>query len=125
MKRLNRIGLVKVFRCGSFLSLTMLLWLSVAASADQSRLKGDSLLDASEYRSELEEVVVVGQEPEWRKNINQKEEWRPQRFKLSSQSSSSRIEWFPEYTKDERDNYNGVRDRMGEKADFQLFKMKF
>ena len=125
MTGLNRVVLVRVFRSGTFLSLVMLLCLSVIANADQGRLKEDTMLDASEYRSELEEVVVVGQEPEWRKDINQKEEWRPQRFKLSSHSSKSRMQWFPEYTKDERDNYNGVRDRTGENPEFQLFKMKF
>ena len=125
MTRLNRVVLVKAFRSRIFLSLAVMLWLGTTVAAEQGRIKDDALLDASEYRSELEEVVVVGQEPEWRQNINQKEEWRPQRFELSKHSSKSRMQWFPEYTKDDRDNYNGVRDRTGENPEFQLFKMKF
>ncbi|MEE8057168.1 MAG: hypothetical protein V3T17_04955 [Pseudomonadales bacterium] len=82
------------------------------------------LLDESQYRGELEEVVVIGKEPVWRSE-EKIEEWRPDRFKLSKQSSASRIQWFPEYTKDERDNYDGVRDRTGEKPELQIFKWKF
>jgi hypothetical protein len=82
-----------------------------------------TLLDQKEYRLELEEVVVVGQKPAWRQP--QKPEWRPDKFKLPQQPTTARMEWFPRYTKDERDNYDGIRDRMGEKAEFQIFKWKF
>ncbi len=81
------------------------------------------LLDESEYRSQLEEVVVIGKDPGWREQ--EKEEWRPEQFELPTLSSESRIQWFPQYSKDERDNYSGVRDRTGEKPEFQIFKWKF
>ena len=81
------------------------------------------LLDESEYRTELEEVIVVGKEPEWRRE--RKGEWRPDRFELPTPTQKSRIEWFPRYTKDERDNYDGVRDRTGEKPEFKIFEWKF
>ena len=107
------------------LALVMVTTLSIT-SIHAEKLSEDDLLEQKEYRGDLEEVVVVGSEPEWRKNMDKEEEWRPDRFKLpDNPPSSSRMEWFPEYTKDERDNYQGVRDRTGENPEFQIFKMKF
>ena len=84
------------------------------------------LLEQQEYRSDLEEVLVIGTEPEWRKNIDKQEEWRPERFELPDNAPSRlRMEWFPEYIKDERESYQGVRDRTGENPQFQLFKILF
>ena len=95
-------------------------------SAYAEKLSEDDLLEQQEYRSDLEEVVVVGSEPQWRKDMDKQEEWRPDRFKLpDNPPSKSRMEWFPEYTKEERDNYQGVRDRTGENPEFQIFKMRF
>jgi|TARA_B110000037_G_C16766435_1_gene361454 hypothetical protein len=104
--------------------LAMLFSISVFA---QNATKDDfTLLDESEYRGEIEEVVVVGRQPEWRRKIDQEAEWRPERFKLPENSSpSSRIQWLPEYTEDERNSYQGVRDRTGEKASLKLFEWKF
>ena len=67
--------------------------------------------------------MVVGKEPEWRRE--KREEWRPDRFELPQPKPKSRIEWFPRYTRDERDNYDGVRDRTGEKPEFRIFNWKF
>ncbi|MEH6557779.1 MAG: hypothetical protein V7459_02090 [Oceanicoccus sp.] len=84
------------------------------------------LLDESEYRSDIEEVVVVGRQPEWRRKIDDGPEWRQEKFKLPEDSTpSSRIQWLPEYTEDERDNYKSVRDPREEKAGFKLFEWKF
>ncbi len=105
--------------------LLMITALTVGSLFAQ-KLNKDDLLEDKEYRSDIEEVVVVGSEPEWRKNMDKQEEWRPERLKLSDNPSlRSRVEWFPEYTKEERDNYQGVRDRTGENPEFQIFKMKF
>ena len=105
--------------------LLMITALTVGSLFAQ-KLSKDDLLEDKEYRSDIEEVVVVGSEPEWRKSMDKQEEWRPERFKLSDNPSlRSRVEWFPEYTKEERDNYQGVRDRTGENPEFQIFKMKF
>ncbi len=106
-------------------ALLLLMACSINSSFAE-KLSEDELLEQEEYRSDLEEVVVVGSEPEWRKNMDKQEEWRPDRFKLpDNPPSTSRMEWFPEYTKDERDNYQGVRDRTGEKAEFKIFELKF
>ena len=106
------------------LLLSSLLFASLVAAQEQGKNSEQQLLDESEYRSTMEEIVVVGKEPEWRK-LEQKEPWRPDKFSLPTNTAKSRIEWLPEYTKDDRDNYNSVRDRTGEKAEFQLFNWKF
>jgi hypothetical protein len=106
--------------CGGLL---LLLLASTMASAQQ--FDRDELPAATEYRSELEEVVVVGQAPEWRKSPASDGRWRPDKFKLPTADKPSRLQWFPDYSKDERDNYQGVRDRTGEKAEFQFFNWKF
>lgn len=108
------------------LTLTFILLAAVGFSrfalAVQPDQRGE-LLDEKEYRSEIEEVVVTARKPDWRQQS--KPEWRSQRFELPEQKSTSRMEWVPEYTKDERDLYDGVRDRKGEKPEFKLFEFRF
>ena len=105
----------------------VLLFIAASLSGNSFAEREDSMsmLDESEYRTELEEVVVVGKQPEWRKNMDAKPEWRPAKFELPQNTVKSRIQWFPSYTKDERDNYNGVRDRTGENPEFKLFDWRF
>ena len=81
------------------------------------------LLDEQEYRLQQEEVVVTGQSPQWRKP--QQSEWRPEKFELPESTLPPRFEWWPEYTVDERDAYDTVRDRMGEKAAIKSFECRF
>ena len=82
------------------------------------------LLDDSEYRIGLEEIVVTGKQPQWRQP--EQEAWRPERFELPEEPvTKARIQWFPKYDKDERDLYQGVRDRTGEKAEIKIFEWKF
>ena len=92
----------------------------VAAERDNA-----DVLPEESYRLELEEVVVTGQAPKWREP--EPSEWRPERFELPDESElvQPRMEWFPEYTRDERDNYDGVRDRMGEEAGIKIFEWRF
>lgn len=102
----------------------LLAALVVAQQASNTERNGE-LLDAADYRTELEEVLVTAKQPEWRRKADEQQQWRPEAFELPEQASQNRIQWLPTYTKDERDNYNGVRDRMGEKADIKLFEWKF
>ncbi|MGK0499164.1 MAG: hypothetical protein ACJAYG_000796 [Oceanicoccus sp.] len=106
------------------LTTLLLSALSSVALGQQSRLDNESLLDESEYRGNLEEVIITGQQPEWRQPAKQ-EEWRPDRFELEQQVSGDRLKWFPEYDKDERNQYQGVRDRTNEKPEFKIFEWKF
>lgn len=89
----------------------------------EPRQGAGDMLSEDEYRGEIEEVIVTGRQPEWR--TEQKPEWRPQRFELPEATDSGRMEWLPEYDRDERDKYDGVRDRMAEKPEIKLFEWKF
>ncbi len=104
--------------------LGSMLLAPLASAASNSKTDEQQLLHESEYRSELEEVVIVGRQPEWRQQ-QQDEQWRPGRFKLPEQSSKARMQWLPEYTKEDRDNYNSVRDRTGENPEIKVFNWKF
>lgn len=107
------------------LLLTLLLLATVLVVQAASR-SDDELLEAGEYRSGLEEVVVRGQQPAWREQKPASDQqWRPEKFELPESENKGRIEFFPKYTKDERDQYNGVRDRVGEKPEIKLFEWKF
>lgn len=96
--------------------------LSPVAIAEPRQDAGE-MLDESEYRGEIEEVIVTGRQPEWR--TEQEPEWRPQRFELPKSPDRGRMEWLPKYNRDERDKYDGVRDRMAEKPEIKLFEWKF
>lgn len=88
--------------------------------------EGDKLLDKKDYHGELEEVIVVGKQPEWRNKQDEEQQWRPSKFELPEEPAiKGRIEWFPEYTKDERDNFRGVSDRLDEKPEIKIFEWKF
>ena len=114
---------VDSYRVHIVLTALLVVSLAAVASAENDRHAKESLLDASEYRGELEEIVVIGQQPEWRQPPKQ-DEWRPDRFELK-ESTKPRLQWLPEYTKEERDNYQGVRDRTGENPEIKLFELKF
>lgn len=111
------------FRLGLF--MLVLIAVPWAQASPDDRNTAEALPEQDEYRGQMEEVVITASEPEWRKAEKQQEEWRPERFELASEKKKSRLTWFPEYTKDERDNYNEVRDRTNEKAEFILFDFKF
>jgi hypothetical protein len=88
--------------------------------------RDDAVLEEEAYRTEIEEVVVTGQAPEWRQE-QQEQQWRQEKFKLAEPGDlpGPRMEWFPEYDRDERDDYDGVRDRMDEKPLIKIFEWKF
>jgi hypothetical protein len=92
-------------------------------SAEQLDKTNHQLLDESEYRTGLEEIVIIGKRPRWKEG--EQKQWRPERFELSQDIAAPRMQWFPEYSKDERENYQGVRDRTGEKAEIKFFELKF
>lgn len=84
----------------------------------------NSLPSESEYPVAMEEIVVKGKVPEWRKAQTEQEFWRRNRFELLK-PEQGRMDWFPRYEKDERDNYQQVRDRKDEKAGIKVFELKF
>ena len=94
------------------------------AWAEVEKRAQEKLLAEDEYRTEIEEVVVVAKPPEWRE-LKSEQQWRPDRFELPESKSQPRLQWLPEYDEDERDQYQGVRDRLDEKPAFKIFDWRF
>jgi hypothetical protein len=92
---------------------------------DTAQANEEVLLDETEYPIAIEEIVVVGRQPEWRLKKDSDQVWRPKPFGLADAESKSRITWLPEYNEDEREQYQGVRDRTGEKAVIKIFEWEF
>lgn len=109
--------------CHRLLTIAMAVMVSLCLSS-QVRSDQVTLLDAAEYRTSLEEVVVVGKQLPWRKDP-EPDSWRAEKFSLPELPVTSRMEWLPKYTKEERDQYDGVRDRTAENPEFKLFEWKF
>ena len=110
--------------CVKSLAVIIALCLSLLPAAGFADELKSNQTDNEELDYELEETVVTAREPQWRQPKDE-EDWRPDRFELPEDESEKRMEWLPEYTRDERDNYTEVRDPKNEEPDFQLFKWKF
>jgi len=82
------------------------------------------LLDAEAYRTDLEEVIVHGQAPRWRQPRTV-EALRPEDIDFLEAGPDHRLDWFPRYTREERDAYQGVRDRKNETPELKLFEIHF
>ena len=83
------------------------------------------LLPEQDYRIEMEEMVVKGVLPEWRKAELEQELWNRDRFKLIEQQLQPRIEWFPQYSKEERDSAHELKNRKEEKPEIKIFEWLF
>ena len=97
---------------------------SVAAVADAGRESRPEVpvLSKSEYRLPLEEVIAIGQLPYWRQT--EAPRWDQPALELQS-APAPRLEWAPHYSRDERDEYNGVRDQLNPQPRTKLFEVHF
>jgi hypothetical protein len=80
-----------------------------------------SVLPKSAYRVPMEEVIAIGRVPYWRKD--EKPKWEREEMEL--QESKARMQWAPAYTRDERDEYNGIRDSVNPQPRAKIFEVKF
>ncbi|MDX9874128.1 MAG: hypothetical protein RBS88_04395 [Spongiibacteraceae bacterium] len=97
------------------LSLTLPAW---------SQRPEPEVLPASEYRTSLEEVVVHGaRTPAWRDRLEEKPRWDQPRLQMPEMPQ--RIEWLPAYTREEREDYEQVRDRNVREPRIRLFDIRF
>jgi hypothetical protein len=80
-----------------------------------------SVLPKSAYRVPMEEVIAIGRVPYWRKE--QAPKWEREEMEL--QESNARMQWAPAYSRDERDEYDGIRDSVNPKPRAKLFEVKF
>lgn len=106
---------------GRLLALPLLLLGAALAQAQGGRPE-TPLLSEREYRSTLEEVVVRAQRPDI---PEQAPRWDRPKIELELESPPSRLEWAPRYVRDERDDYDGVRDRTNAEPRIKIFEVKF
>lgn len=103
------------------------LWGAAMAYA-QSAANGrpeTPMLGEEDYPIQLEEVVVRGKAPRWREREPAAPDWEKGKFQLPAETKPPRIEVMPRYTRDERDDYDQVRDRMNATPRIKVFEMKF
>ena len=95
-----------------------------ATLADPAKEDNGNLIDESEYGTQMEEIVVTAKKPGWRKK--EEPEWRKEDMEPPPDpGSDARMQWFPRYSREDRDRYDGVRDRMAREPEVQLFKFRF
>ena len=112
-------------QAGRVALLAAALLLATAALAQSAAAKRETaLLSEKEYPMQLEEVVVRAQRPQWRKK-EAPPDWNRGKFDLDTTAEPSRLQLAPKYSRDERDDYNGVRDRMNAEPRIKLFELKF
>lgn len=95
-------------------------------TAEQKQKTETAVLPSSEYRKPLDEIVVEGQKPYWQQG---EEQPRWDRSKVDApkldETNKSRLQWAPNYTRDERDDYNEPRDQLDPKPRAKIFELKF
>jgi hypothetical protein len=105
------------------LFLSRLVVLLIASGLLQANPQIEPLLDEEDYRTGIEEVLVTGTQPEWRKQ--KPPEWRPQVFELPVGEIKPRFEWWPKYLADERDQQDKPGGIVEGKAGFKIFEWTF
>lgn len=116
--------LAKARRRSARLALVLIVSGGSASALAQSRPDVE-VLPAQEYATSLEEVIVTGtRAPAWRERIGQQPRWdRPQ--VAIPEVDPPRFEFLPEYTREEREDYESVRDRRDAEPRLRLFEMQF
>ena len=117
MKVINPSLSIKLF-------ISALLTMMVGVAWASGREGG--VLDDDAYRKSEDEIVVVGEQPEWRKKPIE-DQWRSEKFELPDPSDLLEpvMQWFPEYTREEREDYETIRDPKDEKPLIKIFEWKF
>lgn len=117
MKALNFLFLNKLFALALLVTAVSEVW---AAGRE------GEVLDDEAFRKSEDEIVVIGEQPEWRKE-SVEDQWRTERFELTDPSDLLEpvMQWFPEYTREEREDYETIRDPKDEKPLIKIFEWKF
>lgn len=113
--------LVQQARLAPWLFSLAAVALSPLASAREEPATQAQVLSKSDYRLPMEEVIAIGRVPYWRKD--QAPQYERQEMEL--QESKSRLQWAPEYSRDERDDYDGIRDQLNPQPRAKVFEVKF
>ena len=102
----------------------LLGWLLLGMGSAAAQSRGGEMLDETAYRTGLEEIIIRGEAPRWR-HQPAVEPLRPEDIDFSEPVSEPRLDWLSTYTRDERDKYQGVRDRKNETPELKLFEIHF
>ena len=94
-------------------------------AAETSQKPEAAVLPASAYRVPLEEIIVEGKAPYWQREAPPR--WdKPKVEAPKPGEATSRMQWVPPYTHDERDDYNSVRDQLANPpTPTKIFELKF
>lgn len=110
----------------------LLLSIVVAASAagalaePETARRDAPTLRREDYRVPMEEVIVIGQEPYWRKDG--KPRWDRSKVDVDLKAAKEeRLQLFPNYTAEERDEAMKLRDsnRNNTQPKIKVFEKKF
>lgn len=106
----------------------VLMTLPLAAHAETSTVGNKRpeapALHRQDYRMPLEEVIVIGQTPYWRKEGAPR--WDRSKVDIDTKSTTEpRLKLFPNYTAEERDEALKIRDRNNATPKIKLFDVKF
>ena len=98
------------------------LLVSLTAGAAQESPSETPALAPSEYRLPMEEVTAIGRLPYWRQT--EAPRWEQPSLELQ-QTAKSRLQWLPNYTRDERDDSKAVHDPANPQARTKVFEVRF
>lgn len=102
---------------------TLVLLATVAWAIEPKSKPETPVLSAEAYRTPLDQVIVTGRSPYWQQQVPR---WdKPKVEEVPEQVRPSRLQLAPRYTREERDEYNGVRDTQNPQPRTKLFELKF
>ncbi len=84
------------------------------------------MLPASAYRTPLEEIIVEGKIPYWQHKAPPR--WDRPKVEVPKPGAATpgRLQWVPRYTREEREDYNGVRDQLSNpQPRLKIFEIHF
>jgi hypothetical protein len=92
----------------------------------QNKKPETPVLGKDEYRLKLDEVIVIGQEPYWRKETPRWDRGKVD-VDVNKPASEPRLQLFPNYTAEERDDALKPHDsnRNNSQPKIKLFDVKF
>lgn len=82
------------------------------------------VLGKDDYRLKLDEVIVIGQDPYWRKQTPRWDRGKTD-VDLGKPASEPRLQLFPNYTTEERDESLKIKDRNNATPQIKIFEKKF
>lgn len=101
----------------------VVLFTAATAQAAGSRPE-TPMLGKDEYRQKLDEVIVIGQDPYWRKGSPPR--WDRSKVEVDPKAAGEpRLKLFPNYTAEEADEAMKIKDRNAATPKIKIFERKF